>query len=160
MPFISEKFETYNAFANATLKDIYGEKLETAYQKEVTTFSSKLLLNKGDGSFLISELPSIAQAAPVLSVISRDINNDGFEDAIVIGNIYETEVETPRYDAGNGVVLLSNQKDGYTALSAIVSGLYVEGNAKALLEVSHKALDKEIVVVGVNDGPLKVLSFK
>ncbi|WP_299763238.1 VCBS repeat-containing protein [uncultured Dokdonia sp.] len=160
MPFISEKFETYNAFANATLKDIYGEKLETAYQKEVTTFSSKLLLNKGDGSFVISELPSIAQAAPVLSVISRDINNDGFEDAIVIGNIYETEVETPRYDAGNGVVLLSNQKDGYTALSAIASGLYVEGNAKALLEVSHKALDKEIVVIGVNDSPLKILTFK
>ncbi|MFT5892178.1 MAG: hypothetical protein ACI9Y7_002288, partial [Dokdonia sp.] len=160
MPFISEKFETYNAFANATLKDIYGEKLETAYQKEVTTFSSKLLINKGNGTFDVSVLPSSVQTAPILSVITRDINNDGYEDAIVIGNIYETEVETPRYDAGNGVVLLSNQKDGYTVLSAMQSGLYVEGNAKSLLEVTHKALQKEIVLVGVNDGTVKVLSFK
>ncbi len=160
MPFISEKFETYNAFANATLKDIYGEKLETAYQKEVTTFSSKLLINKGDGTFDVSTLPTNVQTAPVLSVITRDINQDGYEDVIVIGNIYETEVETPRYDAGNGVVLLSNQKDGYTAVSAMKSGLYVDGNAKSLLEVSHKALNKEIVLVGVNDGPLTVVELK
>jgi hypothetical protein len=160
MPFISEKFETYNAFANATLKDIYGDKLETAYQKEVTTFSSKLLINKGDGTFDVSVLPSSVQTAPILSVITRDINNDGYEDVIVIGNIYETEVETPRYDAGNGVVLLSNQKDGYTVLSAMQSGLYIEGNAKSLLRVTHKALGKEIVLVGVNDGPIHVLSFK
>ena len=100
------------------------------------------------------------QTAPVLSVITRDINQDGYEDVIVIGNIYETEVETPRYDAGNGVVLLSNQKDGYTAVSSMKSGLYVDGNAKSLLEVSHKALNKEILLVGVNDGPLTVVELK
>ncbi|WP_299676849.1 VCBS repeat-containing protein [uncultured Dokdonia sp.] len=160
MPFISEKFETYNAFANATLKDIYGEKLETAYQKEVTTFSSKLLINKGDGTFDVSMLPSVAQSAPMLSVLSRDVNKDGYEDLIVTGNIYETEVETPRYDAGNGIVLLSNQKNGYTALSAMESGLYIEGNAKTLLGISHKGLEKDILLVGVNDDALKVYALK
>ncbi len=160
MPFISEKFETYNAFANATMQDIYGDKLTTAYQKEVTTFSSKLLLNKGNGSFDISDLPGVAQSSPILSVITKDVNKDGFEDLVVIGNIYETEVETPRYDAGNGVVLLSNQKDGYTALSSSQSGLYIEGNAKNLLNIYHEGLNKELLLIGVNDASLQVRILK
>lgn len=160
MPFISEKFETYNAFANATMQDIYGDKLTTAYQKEATTFSSKLLLNKGDGHFEVSMLPAVAQSSPILSMIASDVNEDGFEDLIVVGNIYETEVETPRYDAGNGVVLLSNQKNGYIALSSSQSGLYIEGNAKSLLKLSHKGLNKELVLIGVNDASLQVIALK
>lgn len=160
MPFISEKFETYNAFANATMQDIYGDKLTSAYQKETTTFSSKLLLNKGDGHFEVSILPSVAQSSPILSMVASDVNKDGFEDLIVVGNIYETEVETPRYDAGNGVVLLSNQKDGYTALSSSQSGLYIEGNAKSLLRLLHKGLNKELMLVGVNDAPMQIINLK
>ncbi|MEP0264469.1 VCBS repeat-containing protein [Dokdonia sp.] len=160
MPFISEKFETYNAFANATMQDIYGDKLTTAYQKEVTTFSSKLLFNNGDGTFSVSELPTVAQSSPILSMIIKDVNKDGYEDVVVVGNIYETEVETPRYDAGNGVVLLSNQKDGYTAVSSSQSGLYIEGNAKSLLSVYHKGLNKDIMLVGVNDASMQVFTLK
>ncbi len=160
MPFISEKFETYNEFANATLDDIYGDKLKTAYQREVTTFSSKLLMNNGDGTFTVSLLPSEAQSFPILDVVIKDINDDGYEDAILLGNIYETEVETPRYDAGNGMVLISNQKDGYNALPFSKSGLFIDGNAKSLLHLIHKGLGKELLIAGVNGSDIQVVTFK
>lgn len=160
MPFISEKFKTYNEFANATLADIYGEKINTAYQKEVTTFSSKLLLNRGEGIFVAKDLPGLAQSGPILSVVQEDFNGDGFLDLILGGAIYETEVETPRYDASDGVVLLSNKIDGYTSISGVASGLRLEGNIKSLELVSHKGLHKKILLAGVNNGALQIVDLE
>ncbi|MEP2240060.1 MAG: FG-GAP-like repeat-containing protein, partial [Maribacter sp.] len=51
MPFIKDKFATYNDFAQATMEDIYGEKLKDSYSNEATEFSSMLLLNKGNDKF-------------------------------------------------------------------------------------------------------------
>jgi len=155
MPFISEKFTTYNAFANATLKEIYGEKLETAYQREITTFASKVLLNTGSG-FKIMNLPVLAQMAPILSIETADLNDDGFDDLIVAGNIYETEVETPRYDMGNGLVLLSNGEDTYTAVHPKDSELYIDGNVKNIVTVDHSGLEQKILLAAINDGTLGV----
>ncbi len=160
MPFISEKFETYESFANATLDEIYGEGLKEAYSAEVSTFSSLLLLNNGEGSFKVSKLPAYAQSSPILSFITLDVNNDGYEDLVATGNIFETEVETPRYDGGKGVVLISNTKDGYNVLTPAQSGIYIQGNAKSLLQISGKAGNQNTVVIGVNDAPLQLFEMK
>ena len=116
MPFIKDKFPTFDSFAKASLKDVYGEKLDEAYHVEANTFASIVLINRGNEQFQQVELPIEAQMSPVLSCISRDLNGDNYDDLILGGNIYNTEVETPRLDAGSGVVLISNQKDNYQAL--------------------------------------------
>ncbi len=154
MPFILEKFQTYNEFANASLSDIYGEKLESAFQGEITGLASVLLVNKGDGQFDIIELPEMAQRFPLLSAVFTDINNDGLEDAIVAGNIYNTEVETPRLDMGSGVILLASE-NGYKAVSSEKSGLYIGGNLKSLMLVEMG--DSQLLLGGVNNGALQVL---
>lgn len=136
MPFIKEKFETYNEFANATLVDIYGEDLTNAFQSEVTEFNSIVLLNEGGGNFKKMLLPVEAQMFPVLSIEVLDLNGDGFEDCLIAGNLYETEVETPRLDAFSGLALLSNKKNGYSALTYEETGLYLDGNTKDALFVN------------------------
>ena len=156
MPFISDKFKTYNEFANATLSDIYGDKLTDAYQKEVTTFSSILLLNNAKGGFEITSLPAMSQTAPILAIHPQDYNADGFEDLLVLGNIYEAEVETPRYDTGSGMLLVSNGKDGYTAVNPASKGLYVDGNAKSVLQFSHQGLGEDYTLIGVNNAAVQV----
>lgn len=159
MPFISEKFKTYNEFANATLQDIYGDKIATAYSKEVTTFSSKLLLNTGNGNFKSTELPALAQSGPGIAIVSKDVNGDGYDDIIYGGAIYNTEVETPRYDGNSGVVLISNKKDGYEAVAGNLTGLDLKGNVKSLKMITHKGLGKELLLVGVNNNTLEVLEI-
>ncbi len=136
MPFIKEKFGTYSEFANATMTDIYGEKLSQSYEGEVTEFRSVLLLNKGKGQFEKVALPIYAQQFPLLSIAFVDFDKDGFEDCILAGNLYEMEVETPRLDAISGLVLRSNGKDGYEALPYVKTGLYVNGNAKNITWVA------------------------
>ncbi len=160
MPFISEKFETYEAFANASLDDIYGEDLKDAYSAEVTTFSSKVLINDGQGGFTVSLLPAYAQTAPILSIVCEDVNKDGYEDLIVLGNIFETEVETPRYDGGNGTVLMSNTRDGYSAQAPMQSGLFIEGNAKSLLQLEHQGVAKQLLLGGVNNAQIQLVEVQ
>ena len=130
MPFITEKFPTYDQFAKASLSDIYGTKLDSSVVHEATTFQSILLLNRGKGRFDKKILPIAAQMFPVLAFAFEDLNGDGYEDAILAGNIYDMEVETPRLDAGTGLVLISDQKDAYIPLAPVQSGLYFSGDLK------------------------------
>lgn len=154
MPFIKEKFKLYADFANATLPDIYGNKLKEAYHREVTEFESILLLNKGRGVFEKKSLPIEAQAFPLMDCVFYDFNHDGYEDVILVGNIYETEVETPRLDAISGLILISNSLDGYESEDRTKSGLYLEGNVKSveLIEVKQQP----ILIHTTNNGPLGV----
>lgn len=156
MPFIAEKFPTYDAFANASMEDIYGEKLDSAIAYEATTFQSILLINQGGSAFKKVALPAAAQTFPALSVAFHDVNKDGYEDAILAGTIYNTEVETPRWDGGSGMVLLSNQKDGYTV--ADDSGLYISDNVKDLELITINGSD--YLVAGRNNELLMVYKMK
>ena len=160
MPFISEKFKKYEDFANASLNDIYGNKLYAGYNREATTFSSIILVNNGKGGFKITKLPKQAQAFPMLGIALLDYNNDGFEDIITVGNIYDTEVETPRLDGGNGLVLLSNKKDGYIPLTANKTGFYVDGNVKDLAIINHKGLHAKIIITVKNNDSSEVFVIK
>lgn len=155
MPFIGEKYPSYEGFANASLIDIYGDKISTAYSKEVVTFQSKLMLNTDDG-FVLSDLPAAAQEFPLLDCVSTDINDDGIEDLLLVGNIYQTEVETPRLDAGKGLVLLSNGVDNYMPVPNSESGLDINGDVKSIAKVKMEN-EAEIFIVGKNQGLLQIV---
>ena len=152
MPFISQKIPTYNQFAHSTLEDIYGDKIFTAYQREVNQFKSIVLLNEGNGKFKKTVLPIMAQTMPILDGDTYDFNNDGFEDIIVVGNIYNTEVETPRLDNPYALVLLSNKKDGYIVLGPDETGLYINGNAKSIKLIKYEKSGKVLAVIATNNG--------
>lgn len=154
MPFIQQKFETYSDFANANLLDIYGENLKYAYEGDVTEFQSILLLNQGNGSFSKSYLPSEAQLFPILKMEFMDINDDGFEDVVIGGNIYNTEVETPRLDAQSGLILLSNGQDGYNPVKWQDSGILLDGNIKDVVFLENGG--NTLLIATQNNGPITV----
>lgn len=157
MPFIKDKFATYNDFAHASMEDIYGEKLKEAYSNEATEFSSILLLNKGKNKFEKINLPIESQLFPVLAISLFDLNNDGFEDCVISGNIYETEVETPRLDAISGLALISNGNNGYTPSTMEETGLYLRGNVKSMQ--SLKFNDQTLLITGFNNDKLRTFKL-
>ena len=157
MPFIAEKIPTFNEFANASLQDIYGDDLNSAYKREANEFKSLLLMNNGDATFKKVSLPVMAQTMPILDSAPIDYNNDGYEDLVVVGNIYNTEVETPRLDNPYGLILVSNKKDGYSVIGPKESGFYLKGNAKSVETISIK--DKNFIIVGVNNGEVEVYEY-
>jgi hypothetical protein len=157
MPFVAEKIPTFNEFAHASLQDIYGDAINTAYEREANQFNSLLLVNNGDGTFNKVKLPIEAQTMPILDAAKLDYNNDGFEDLVVVGNIYNTEVETPRLDNPYGLILVSNTKDGYNVVLPKESGFYLNGNAKSVETFSLN--NKSYILVANNNSATEVFEY-
>ncbi|MGB5652807.1 MAG: VCBS repeat-containing protein, partial [Robiginitalea sp.] len=149
MPFIAQKFPSYSEFASASLEEVYGESLKESYEREINTFTSFLLISNADGSFSPTPLPAEAQMNPIFDLIAEDLNGDGKEDLILAGNIYETEVETPRLDAISGTVLLSDSEGTYRVMPHKQSGLYLRGNLKSLLTFRENG--DQWILAGRND---------
>ena len=109
-PFLEEKITSYKSFADATITDVYGEeKINNSLHLSVTNFHSFMLINDGKGAFSAVDLPIEAQFGPTLGFEIIDINNDGKNEILGIGDIYDAEVETIRYDASRGYIL--SEKD-------------------------------------------------
>lgn len=153
MPFIADQFPTYEGFATADIEGILPEKeLKEAVKYEVRSFASILLRNDGS-SFNIIELPDLAQVAPLRDFVVKDVNGDGHLDALGTGNMYGTEVETSRYDAGIGVTLIGDGKGGFTTLPARQSGWFTPFDARSLATI--KTPNGEIMAVGNNRGQIQ-----
>jgi len=155
MPFIAEKYPTFEGFANASLEDIYSDdKLEQANKREVHSFYSAVFINEGNGQLSKQKLPVQAQFAPVQDIQVTDINQDGKLDAILIGNLHGAEVETVRYDAGTGLCLLGDGKGTFRALTVEESGLFAPHDARRLALLNGK------VLVANNNEALQLFELK
>lgn len=155
-PFVSQKIKTFKEFASSSLEDIYGaDKLAKSYQKKVQEFKSVYLENIGNGNFNVRYLPSTAQLGPTLSFEFVDVNKDGFLDVIGAGGIYEAEVETVRYDANVGYLLLNDSKGGFKSYKD--AGFYIGSNARKLH--GFKVKEKPYIVVINNDSPLSLFCY-
>ena len=157
MPFISEKLPTFEEFANASIEDIYGEEIVDAYERKVTSFESVLLINEGKNQFTLQKLPPLAQSIPIITSDIIDINKDGYEDVIIAGNIYNTEVETPRLDNQFALILVSDKKKNYNVIGPETSGLYLSGNTKSIKVINDEKLK---ILVANNNSNLEVFEKK
>ena len=152
MPFLKSKFDSFHEFALADLNDIFeDDALDNALQLEVNTFASCILLREGDG-FKRIDLPNLAQLSLIRDALPMDLNQDGVLDLITVGNLFDVEVETTRYDAGMGMVLLGNGDGTFEAVPSGVSGFRVKKDSRQLAIVDT-ATGKKLVVVNNNDQP-------
>jgi enediyne biosynthesis protein E4 len=158
MPFVAEKFKTYDQFAKSTLNDIYTpEKLNTALHYEINELGSFYIENKGHGVFETSLLPTIAQFSVISDMTVGDFDKDGKMDVLAVGNKYEAEVETARYDASIGVFLKGDGKGHFQPVLARESGFLVNDNARVISKI--KVNKQNAVVIGVNNGALKLFQY-
>lgn len=150
MPFVSEKFKTYKDFASATIVDIYGkDKLESGIALKANDFYSYILWNE-EGSFSYQKLPVFAQAFPVNDIQVLDYNEDGNLDIVLIGNEYNTEYETPRLDAGNGLLLTNKGDKTFECETVTRSGIFCPYDAKRMVQINIS--NQQAIIVANNDG--------
>ena len=146
IPGIKEKFKNYESFSIATLADVYSDAaLKDALHYQVRSFASIYLENAGE-SFIRHELPRAAQLSSINDIIVKDVDTDGFLDIIVAGNLYSSEVETPRNDAGYGLYLKGNGDGRFESISASESGLFIRGDVKDLALIRKKDQDYLLVI--------------
>ena len=155
MPGIAKKFKTYDEFSTAKITDVYdADKLEGGIHYRVRSFASAYFEND-NGTFRRRRLPTVAQIAPINQILVRDVNADGHPDAIVAGNLHQSEVETPRADAGHGLLLLGDGAGNFTPVGSATSGLFLPGDVKDLATMTIRG--REVIVAAKNDDFLQFI---
>jgi enediyne biosynthesis protein E4 len=152
MPFIMEQFDTYLAYAQATLADIYGGRLNQAQRLEAATLAHSLFINDGTGRFTVQPLPQMAQVAPAYGIAAADLDNDGFDDLYLVGNFRGADHETMAYDGGISYWLRGHGDGTFTVVPAATSGLSVPYEARGLAVADYDGDGWVDLVVGINNG--------
>lgn len=133
IPGIKKITPTYHDFGNATITDIYGaENLEDALKLSSYNFRNGILKNKGNGDFEFVPLPEIAQISSINDILIKDLDGDGKQDMVIAGNLFTSEIETPRNDAGYGMVLLNQGQFQFKPVNSLESGLFLPFDVKNL----------------------------
>ncbi|MEE9362613.1 MAG: VCBS repeat-containing protein [Cellulophaga sp.] len=133
-------FPNYESFKDAGIKDIFTtEQLEGVLQVEANTLASVVLINKGGFNFSMEYLPFQAQLSPIYAIATHDFDNDGDQDIVLGGNLYNVKPEAGRYDATYGVYLenlgnmkFQSYKDG--------KGFSVDGQIRDLVINNNKLI--------------------
>ncbi len=157
LPFIKQKFPTYNSFGAATLSDIYGiENLETSLNYRATNFASCYVENLGDGTYALRPLANQAQVSSVNTIIAQDVDGDGNLDLILGGNLYGSEAETPRNDASIGLFMRGDGKGNFEPVTALESGLYMGGDVKQVSPITLGKSGVPGLISARNSGPVQL----
>lgn len=159
VPDLKKKIVKYDAFASMDLKDVYGEeKLKNSLHYSADTFASVYIENLGNGQFEMTDLPNMAQLSNLNDMLVRDFNGDGALDVLAVGNLYVSEIETPRNDAGTGVLLLGNAKGTFTAKRGTEIGFFADKDAKKLVPLANG--QKNYLMVANNNDVLQFFELQ
>lgn len=156
MPFIKKKFKTYNDFGAADINQIYGDKLNEATKYKATNFATSLLINEG-GKFTVKPFDNQVQFSSVNRILIDDLDGDSYKEILFLGNLHESEVETPRNDASYGVLLSYYSNDKYNIIPNYKTNLWAYGNIKYAEFI--KVNGKKAILIANNNGYLELLEL-
>ncbi len=157
LPMVRKKFARYSDYARAGIDDILEPgQLTEATVFEVHTFASCLLVNESGKSFSLRPLPNAAQVAPIKDMLPIDLNADKHMDYMIVGNEFGTEVETGRFDAFTGLVLMGDENAELTALGPSKTGYQTRKDGRSILLFNSNKQTKPIIVVGNNNDKVDV----
>ncbi len=158
VPLLQEQFPTYNIFASSDLETVYGaDRLDQALNYTAQTFASVYVENQGEGVFTMQALPNEAQLSSINDFVIEDVNDDGHKDVILSGNLFTSEIETTRNDAGISLLLWGDSRGKWTPASTLESGLCTPYDVKHIKSLSISG--RRLLLFACNNLGLKIYQF-
>lgn len=152
MPAMRRKFDSYKAYADATMSDIFSsDELANAGKLTVNELHTTLFINKDD-RFVPSSLPVEAQFSAVTQILTGDFDHDGHTDLLLLGNHSDNRLKLGGLDANYGCLLKGDGKGGFTYVSQPKSGLSVIGDVKSAVETTINKIP--YLLIGLSGKPL------
>jgi hypothetical protein len=151
VPILKSTFKKYDVFASLQIEEVYGEEnLKQSLHYETQTFASHFIENLGNGQFALSPLPYQAQLSSINAFHIEDFNADGQQDILAVGNLFVSEIETPRNDAGVGLFLQGKSGNNLQSIPVTESGFYTPLDAKKMAKINIGGI-AHILVANNND---------
>ncbi len=159
VPAIGLRYKGYEEFALATLQDIYGEKmLKASLHYKADNLANSWIENKGNGLYKMHKLPNRAQFSSINDIAGMNKQNKG-KAFIVAGNLYGSEIETPRNDAGIGLVIQSDSFGEIKVVPPDESSLFIKGEVKVIRKIKL-ASGNDAFLFAINNDSLKLIEFR
>ena len=156
IPRIAELFPTFQAYSMASVEEMLGAEFATAGHLRLETFSSVVLLNRGD-RFELRPLPREAQFAPAFGIVVADFDGDGMEDLFLAQNFFGDRPEVTRSDAGRGLLLRGDGQGNFQALAGSASGIAIHGEQRGAATGDFDKDGRPDLVVGQHAGATQLL---
>ena len=149
IPELKTSFPSYDVFASASLEEVYQPSaLSKALNYKAHTFKSGILINN-DNEFEFVPFQNEIQTSNINSFLIDDFNADGAQEIVSAGNMYQSEIETPRNDGSIGTFLSKNSNGIWRFKPAVSTGLYLPYDVKHLLKINING--KPHILVGINN---------
>jgi len=156
IPFLKKKLLYYKDYARSDMQSIFSEKvLNNAYFIDLNILESTIFFNE-NGTFAPEKLPSEIQYAPVYSISSSDVNEDGYRDLFFGGNQYLVKPQFGSYDASKGWAIFGPylpKKEKYK-----VYPLGIKGQIRGLKWINYK--NKKILIAPINNEKIVFKIYK
>jgi hypothetical protein len=145
VPSLKGKFSTYQSYSDATIHDIFtDEQFSKATHLKVEEFRSGIFINDGT-TFHFTAFSNEAQIFPVRDFLIDDFNHDGLSDLLMVGNNYAVRAQSGRYDAGKGLLLVSQNK-GHAFSVVTNTGFHAAKDARKIIRI-----DNYIIIANNNE---------
>jgi hypothetical protein len=129
LPLVRRNYTSHAAYAQASVKDLYGDKLSALKAVQATTLDSMVFLNRDD-HFEAVPLPTEAQFSPAFAACVGDMDGDGNEDIFLSQNFFATQPGAARLDAGRGLWLAGDGQGSFLPVPGQQSGVRVYGEQR------------------------------
>ena len=154
MPAIKDKFKITIVLQVLHLRDYTDQMLNESLKYEIKSFAS-IYLQNNDGKFTAKPLPYQAQFSNINSIVVEDVDKDGNLDLIIGGNLYNSEVETPRNDASYGLWLKGDGDNGFSSQVPRNSGLVMRGDVRNI-KLMNVGNERYLLVASNNQALQKI----
>lgn len=157
VPQLKQNIKKYDLFASLEINEVYDNShLAEALHYKTQTFASSYIENLGNGSFTVTPLPNRAQFSNVNDLIISDFNDDDNLDVLLAGNLFVSEIETMRNDAGTGLLLYGDGKGDFSPETVVNSGFFAHKDVRKMRVVENQKL----ILVSNNNDDLQVFKYQ
>jgi len=159
LPYIKKRYLKFFDFKEATLQEIFGEKITRGgYHLKVNELKSFLWMNDPDQEYVRVDLPFNFQLFPIYDFLVDDFNSDQHLDVIAVGNFLRSKPEIGSNMGGHTALGMGNGSDSFKFVMNSKTGISISEEVRSIESLYIK--DKQALVFGINNGKNKIFFKK
>ena len=156
LPYLKKEYLKFENYKNKKMNELLDKSaMKNTKILEVYNLASLILQNESGIKFQIDTLPFMAQISPIYSILSDDLNNDGYNDIILGGNLSEIKPEFGPSKACYSSLFIGNKDSKYEYITSNKSVIFIDGDLRDLVKM--KINKKDSYIFALNNSKIKIL---